>query len=89
MPLHKELFTDLPPAEGMRRDIAGNLAQKYNADGYYILAQLIAEKYGDQAYTLAEEVFKEMAWNMTRRRCARPTWCAASIITLPAPTFIT
>ena len=60
MPLHKELFTDLPPAEGMRRDIAGNLAQKYNADCYYILAQLIAEKYGDEAYALAEEVFKEM-----------------------------
>ena len=60
MPLHKELFTDLPPAEQMRRDIAGNLAQKYNADGFYILAQLIAEKYGDQAYTLAEEVFNEM-----------------------------
>ena len=60
MPLHRELFTDLPPAEEMRRDIAGNLAQKYNADGFYILAQLIAEKYGDLAYTLAEEVFKEM-----------------------------
>ena len=60
MPLHRELFTDLPPAEEMRRDIAGNLVQKYNADGFYILAQLIAEKYGEQAYTLAEEVFKEM-----------------------------
>jgi hypothetical protein len=60
MPLHRELFTDLPPAEKMRHDIAGNLAQKYNADGFYILAQLVAEKYGDQAYALAEEVFKEM-----------------------------
>ncbi len=60
MPLHRELFTDLPPAGKMRADIAGNLAQKYNADGFYILAQLVAEKYGDQAYTLAEEVFQEM-----------------------------
>jgi len=60
MSLHRELFTDLPPAEEMRRAIAGNLAQKYNADGYYILVQYIAEKYGDQAYQLAEEAFKEM-----------------------------
>jgi hypothetical protein len=60
MTLHKELFTDLPPAEEMRREVAGNLAQKYEADGFYILAQYIAEKYGDLAYNLAEEVFNEM-----------------------------
>jgi hypothetical protein len=60
MALHKELFTDLPPAEEMRRDLAGNLAQKYEADGFYILVQYIAEKYGDQAYSLAEEVFQEI-----------------------------
>ncbi len=60
MPLHKELFTDLPPAEQMRKDIARSLSFKYNADGYYILVQYIAEKYGEQAYALAEEVFKEM-----------------------------
>lgn len=60
MALHKELFTDLPPAEEMRRDVAGNLAQKYEADGFYILVQYIAEKYGDRAYSLAEEVFQEM-----------------------------
>jgi len=60
MPLHKELFTDLPPAEQMRRDVARSLSYKINADGYYILVQYIAEKYGEQAYALAEEVFKEM-----------------------------
>jgi hypothetical protein len=60
MPLHKELLTDLPPAEEMRRDVARSLSYKYNADGYYNLVQYIAEKYGDRAYSLAEEVFKEM-----------------------------
>lgn len=63
MALHHELFTDLPPVEEMRRMFAGALAQKDNADGYYILVQYIAEKYGEQAYTLAEEVFKEMGLN--------------------------
>jgi hypothetical protein len=60
MALHRELFSDLPPVEEMHRMFAGALAQKDNADGYYILVQYIAEKYGDQAYAMAEEVFKEM-----------------------------
>jgi hypothetical protein len=60
MGLHRELFTDLPPAEDLRKMFAGSFAQWNNADGFYILVQYIAEQYGDRAYELAEEVFKEM-----------------------------
>jgi hypothetical protein len=96
MPLHKELFTDLPPAEQMRRDIAGNLAQKYNADGFYILAQLIAEKYGDQAYTLAEEVFTEMGLQYDAQALRTPdlvrridyNFAGSNIYNLEVKTFV-
>ncbi len=60
MTLHRELFKDLPSAETLRKDYAGALAEERNADGYYVFVQEIAEKYGDQAYELAEEVFREM-----------------------------
>ena len=60
MALHRELFKDLPPVEELRKDYARALAQKNNADGFYNLVQLIAEKYGEGAFALAEEIFKEM-----------------------------
>jgi hypothetical protein len=60
MELHRELFNNLPPAEILRKQYAGALAQELNADGYYVLVQYIAEQYGDQAYEIAEEVFKKM-----------------------------
>lgn len=60
MPIHKELFVDLPSAEILEKMYATAFSQWKNADGYYNLVQEIAEKYGESAYSLAEEAFKEM-----------------------------
>jgi hypothetical protein len=60
MPIHKELFVDLPPAETLEKQYATAFSQWKNADGYYNLVQEIAEAYGEKAYAIAEEVFREM-----------------------------
>ena len=59
MTLHRELFNDLPPAENLLAMYAEAFKTAKDADGYYIIVQYIAEKYGETAYDLAEEVFKE------------------------------
>jgi len=59
MALHKELFVDLPSAEALEKMFAAAFAQWRNADGYYYLVQQIAAIYGEKAYELAEEAFKE------------------------------
>jgi len=60
MAIHRELFSDLPPAEQMLAMYAEAFKTAKNADGYYVLVQYIAEEYGEKAYELAEEVFREM-----------------------------
>ena len=59
MALHRELFNDLPPAGELLRAYDQFFKTAQDADGYYVLVQHIAEKYGDQAYALAEQVFEE------------------------------
>ena len=59
MQLHGELYNDLPPAEQIREMHCSETREMRNAEGYYSLVQDIAEKYGEKAYTLAEEVFKK------------------------------
>ena len=58
MSLHRELFKDLPPAEELLKNYKNFLDTARDADGYYYLVQEIAEKYGELAYELAEEVFE-------------------------------
>jgi hypothetical protein len=63
MSLHKTLSEDLPPAEEIRKSNAAFLQTVKDADGYYYFVQEIAGRYGDRAYDLAEEVFREMGLN--------------------------
>lgn len=59
MALHRELFTKLAPAEEIRRGNRDFLNNEMEADGFYIIVQDIARKYGDRAYEIAEKVFAE------------------------------
>jgi hypothetical protein len=59
MGFHKELYSDLPPADELREKYASFLASAKQADGYYDLVQQIAHVYGDRAYEIAAEVFEE------------------------------
>jgi hypothetical protein len=59
MSIHREIFNDLPPAEDLERMYAEAFATQRDADGYYIFVQSIAERFGERAYALAEEVFRQ------------------------------
>jgi len=63
MTLHRTLSQDLPPAEELRKGNAAFQRTVKDADGYYYFVQEIAARYGDRAYDLAEEVFREMGMN--------------------------
>jgi len=63
MALHKELLKDLPPAKELLNNYQEFINQAKDADGYYSIVQFIAEKYGDKAYQIAEEFFKENGMN--------------------------
>jgi hypothetical protein len=71
MAYHRELYKDLPPAEELLKGYSGFLSAVKDADGYYIIVQYIAEKYGDKAYELAEEVFCEMGMKYDRDEMRR------------------
>ena len=60
MALHKALLEPLPPADVVEASYAGLHETLKDADGFYILAQYIAEQYGEKAYDIAEKVFSEM-----------------------------
>ncbi len=60
MPLHQTLSQNLPPADEIRQGNAAFLQHAKDADGYYYFIQEIAARYGERAFDLAEELFRDM-----------------------------
>lgn len=70
MAIHRELFKDLMPAEDIKKKYDDFFRNAKQADGYYVIVQDIAERYGEKAYELAEQVFTEygMTYEPTEMR---------------------
>jgi len=59
MALHRELSTKLRLADQIRESNKDFLENENNADGFYFLVQDIVAKYGDSAFDIAEELFRQ------------------------------
>ena len=72
MELHRKLYEDLPSKEDLENNYSSFFRTANDADGLYIILQKVAEKFGDSAYDIGEEVFKEFNMNYDAKAMRTP-----------------
>ncbi len=64
------LYLPLPPKEEIERRV--NQMRASGIKGFIPLVQAVAAQYGDEAYTIAQEVFSSLGYEVTQERLADP-----------------
>ena len=72
MELHRKLYENLPSKEDLENNYGSFFRSANDADGLYIILQKVAEKFGEDAYDIGEEVFKEFGMNYERELMRTP-----------------